>query len=138
MMTVYEWRGAFTSQEVNALHAEAFNTAVFDESEWNWVELVHRCSLGWVIAREGAGLVGFVNVLWDGLVHAWLQDTMVAAQARGRGIGTQLVARARDGARAAGCEYLHVDFEDHLRPFYFGACGFTPTNAGLLSLGPTP
>jgi len=37
-------------------------------------------------------------------------------------------------AKAAGCEYLHVDFEDHLRPFYFGACGFAPTNAGLLSL----
>lgn len=132
--TVYEWRGAFTNQEINALHAEAFSTEVFDESEWNWVDLVRRHSLGWVVARAGAELVGFVNVLWDGLVHAWLQDTMVAAGARGRGIGTQLVARARDGAKAAGCEYLHVDFEDHLRPFYFGACGFAPTNAGLLTL----
>jgi hypothetical protein len=37
-------------------------------------------------------------------------------------------------AKAAGCEYLHVDFEDHLRPYYFGACGFAPTNAGLMSL----
>ena len=27
-----------------------------------------------------------------------------------------------------------IDFEEDLRPFYFGACGFTPTNAGLLSL----
>ena len=45
-----------------------------------------------------------------------------------------LVARARDGARVAGCEYLHVDFEDRLRPFYLGACGFTPTSAGLLKL----
>jgi GNAT superfamily N-acetyltransferase len=138
MMTLCEWRGAFSNQEVNALHAEAFNTPVFDETEWNWVTLVHRHSLGWVVAREGAELVGFVNVLWDGLVHAWLQDTMVAAQARGRGIGTQLVGCARDGAKAAGCEYLHVDFEDHLRPFYFGVCGFAPTNAGLLSLGPAP
>ena len=135
---LYEWRGAFTNEEVDALHAEAFSTRVFGESEWNWVELVHRHSLGWAIAREGAELVGFVNVLWDGLVHAWLQDTMVAAKARGGGVGTQLVACARDGAKAAGCEYLHVDFEDHLRPFYFGACGFAPTNAGLLSLGPTP
>src|ERR1700730_10494296 len=24
-------------------------------------------------------------------------------------------------ARTAGCEWLHVDFEDHLRPFYFGS-----------------
>jgi GNAT superfamily N-acetyltransferase len=135
MAMVYDWRGAFTNQEVNALHAEAFNTRMFDESEWNWVQLVHRHSLGWVVAREHDELVGFVNVLWDGLVHAWLQDTMVALRARGRGVGTGLVAHARDQAKAAGCEYLHVDFDDDLRPFYLDACGFVPTNAGLLSLG---
>lgn len=131
---VYRWRGQFTNREVNALHAEAFDTRVYDESEWNWTDLVSRHSLGWVVARDGADLAGFVNVLWDGLVHAWLQDTMVAARARGKGIGTGLVAYAVEGARAAGCEYLHVDFEDHLRPFYFDACGFTATNAGLLHL----
>jgi GNAT superfamily N-acetyltransferase len=134
MPVTYEWRGDFTNQEVNALHAEAFDTPMFDESEWNWGQLVQRHSLGWVVARDGADLVGFVNVLWDGLVHAWLQDTMVAAAARGRGIGTALVDRARRGARAAGCEYLHVDFEDHLAAFYYGACGFRPTSAGLLEL----
>jgi hypothetical protein len=26
MEIVYEWRGAFANQEVNALHAEAFNS----------------------------------------------------------------------------------------------------------------
>jgi GNAT superfamily N-acetyltransferase len=132
--TIYQWRGMFTNGEVNALHAEAFNTRLFSEAEWNWVQLVEQHSLGWVVARQGQQLVGFVNVVWDGLVHAWLQDTMVAAQARGKGIGTKLVAHARDGAKAAGCEYLHVDFDDHLRPFYLGACGFVPTSAGLLSL----
>jgi GNAT superfamily N-acetyltransferase len=130
----YEWRGNFTNAEVNALHAEAFRTRVFDQAEWNWLDLVHRHSLGWVVARDGADLAGFANVLWDGLVHAWLQDVMVAAAARGRGIGTGLVRRARDGARAAGCEYLHVDFEDHLGEFYYDACGFTPTSAGLMTL----
>ena len=134
MAVSYEWRGAFTNPELNALHAEAFGTRLFDESEWNWVELVHQHSLGWVAARDGSDLVGFVNVLWDGLVHAWLQDTMVAAEARGRHIGTELVDHARRGAKEAGCEYLHVDFEDHLRAFYYGACGFRPTNAGLLEL----
>jgi len=33
MATTFEWRGAFTNAEVNALHAEAFETKVFDESE---------------------------------------------------------------------------------------------------------
>ena len=66
MTTIFTWRGAFTNAEVNALHAEAFRTRLFDESEWNWVE--------------------------------------------------------------------HVDFDEHLRPFYLGACGFAPTSAGLIVL----
>ena len=137
MAVTYQWRGAFTNAEVNALHAEAFETPVFNESEWDWAGLVHRHSLGWVVARDGADLAdlaGFVNVLWDGLVHAWLQDVMVATTARGQGIGTGLVRHAQAGARAAGCEYLHVDFEDHLSGFYYDACGFTPAKAGLITL----
>lgn len=56
------WRGDFTNTELNELHAEAFETRVYDEAEWNWAEQVHRHSLGWVVAREGTMLVGFVNV----------------------------------------------------------------------------
>ena len=134
MAIEYGWRGGFSNQEMNALHAEAFDTRLYDESEWNWREQVERHSLGWVVAREGETLVGFVNVPWDGLVHAWLQDTMVAESARHRGVGKELIAVAARGAREAGCEWLHVDFDDGLKEFYFDACGFTPTNAGLIEL----
>jgi hypothetical protein len=135
MTIMYAWRGEFTSTEANALHAEAFGTRVFGDDEWDWRALVERHSLGWVTARSDDGpLIGFVNVVWDGFVHAWLQDTMVANDAGRRGVGTALVAAATEGARAAGSDYLHVDFEDDLKPFYFDACGFTPTNAGLLEL----
>jgi hypothetical protein len=37
-------------------------------------------------------------------------------------------------ARDAGCEWMHVDFDDRLRPFYLDACGFAPTTAGLIAL----
>jgi GNAT superfamily N-acetyltransferase len=134
MAVTYEWRAPFDNVELNELHAEAFETRVFDETEWNWVHQVHRHSLGWVVARDGKRLIGFVNVLWDGLVHAWLQDTMVAKHARHQGVGTALVAMALDQARQAGCEWMHVDFEGHLRPFYLDACGFRPTDAGLIAL----
>jgi GNAT superfamily N-acetyltransferase len=131
----YAWREDVTNAEMNALHAEAFDTRVYDETEWDWVEQLRGHSLGWATARDEAGtLVGFVNVPWDGLVHAWIQDTMVASAARRRGIGVKLVALAVEEARRAGCEWMHVDFDDHLRPFYFDACGFTPTNAGLIEL----
>lgn len=131
---VFAWRGPFANAEVNTLHAEAFATPVFDESEWDWQDLTERHSLGWVTAREDDQLIGFANVLWDGFVHAWLQDVMVASSARRRGIGVMLVATCRERAREAGCEWLHVDFEDHLRDFYLGTCGFTPTNGGLIHL----
>jgi GNAT superfamily N-acetyltransferase len=75
-----------------------------------------------------------VNVPWDGGAHAFIIDTVVAFLAGRQGIGTRLVARAAAEARAAGCEWLHVDFEDHLADFYFNACGFRPTQAGLIQL----
>jgi len=127
----YAWRGDFENAELNALHAEAFGHRVRDD---DWMGQVREHSLGWVCARDGGELVGFVNVPWDGGSHAFVLDTIVAMKAGRRGIGTQLVKVAEEGARAAGCEWLHVDFEDHLRAFYFDACGFEPTNAGLISL----
>lgn len=130
----YEWRGEVTSAELNRLHAEAFETRVFDDTEWDWRRQLGGHSLGWVVARDGAELVGFVNVPWDGLVHAWLQDSMVASSHRRLGVGKALVEHAAAGARAAGCEWLHVDFEADLTAFYIDTCGFTPTAAGLLSL----
>jgi GNAT superfamily N-acetyltransferase len=128
------WRGDFTSDEANALHAEAFGTRLHDSAEWDRRRLVAHHSLGWVTARDGGRLVGFVNLPWDGLVHAWIQDVMVAADARHLGIGRQAVEAAREGARAAGCEWLHVDFDDELAPFYLDACGFSPARAGLMQL----
>jgi GNAT superfamily N-acetyltransferase len=132
---VVEWRGGFGDDEVNALHAEAFETRVFTSAEWPWRTLVARHSLGWVVARRAGRLVGFVNVIWDGSAHAWLQDVMVAADERHRGIGEQVVDLARDRAAAAGCEWLHVDFDDDLAAFYLDRCGFRRTSAGLIALG---
>lgn len=128
---VYRWRGFFDNAEVNALHAEGFEHIPLDK---DWWAQVNRHSLGWVCAREEDRLVGFVNVAWDGGVHAFILDTLVTAGMRRRGLGRQLVAVAADGARDARCDWLHVDFEDHLRDFYFESCGFTPTNAGLIAL----
>ena len=132
--TELTWRGPFENGEVNALHAAAFQTRVHSDEEWNWRELAERHSLGWVVARDDVGLAGFANVLWDGLVHAWTQDVMVDDRVGRQAVGTAIVAACAEGARAAGCEILHVDFEDELAAFYIDACGFTPVRAGLVYL----
>jgi GNAT superfamily N-acetyltransferase len=131
MAVTYEWRGSFTNPEVNALHAEAFDHAVLAD---DWLGQVERHSLGWVCARDEGGLIGFVNVPWDGGIHAFILDTVVAGRARRRGIGTEMVRLATDAARSAGCEWLHVDFDEDLTAFYLEACGFAPTPAGLIEL----
>jgi GNAT superfamily N-acetyltransferase len=127
----FEWRGEFANASVNTLHAEAFDHELLDD---DWMGQVQAHSLGWVCAYDDEGLVGFVNVPWDGGIHAFVVDTMVSARAARQGVGTRLIEVVVAEARAAGCEWLHVDFEHHLRRFYFEACGFEPTNAGLIAL----
>ena len=131
MAVTFHWRGEFDNSEVNELHAKAFDHRVLED---DWQGQVQGHSLGWVCAREDGELVGFVNVAWDGGVHAFILDAIVAARVGRQGVGTQLMTVSVAEARAAGCEWLHVDFEDHLREFYFGACGFEPTSAGLIKL----
>lgn len=131
MAITYDWRGPFDNGEVNVLHEEGFGHPPVGD---DWWAQVNRHSLGWVCARRDGRLVGFVNVAWDGAMHAFLLDTLVTAGERRGGVGTELVAVATRNCRAAGCEWLHVDFGDHLRTFYFDACKFEPTNGGLIPL----
>ena len=134
MAITYEWRGDVDNAALDALHADGFGTGGRPPARTDWRERLERHSLGWVCAREDDALIGFVNVVWDGGAHAFILDTVVATHRRAEGIGAALVATAAQEARAANCEWLHVDFEDRLRPFYFGACGFKETTAGLIRL----
>ena len=84
-------------------------------------------------AYDGAQLVGFVNVAWDGATHFFLLDTTVAPSHQRRGIGAALVAAAVVLSKQRGGDWLHVDYEEELAAFYEG-CGFQPTPAGLIQL----
>jgi len=126
----FEWRGDARDDELVAL-TESHG----GRSEPDWWDRVRPHSLGWVTARCADGaLIGFVNVAWDGGDHAFLIDTKVHPDYQRRGIGTELVRIAARRAKEAGCEWMEVDFDERLAAFYYRACGFTPTRAGLLHL----
>jgi GNAT superfamily N-acetyltransferase len=127
----YEWRAPFENIDLNVLHAEGFDHPLLPI---DWRTQVEQHSLGWVCAFEDDHLIGFVNVAWDGGAHAFVVDTLVTGERRHCGIGRRLLEVAQRESRAAGCEWLHVDFEEKLRDFYFGSCGFTATPAGLIAL----
>jgi ribosomal protein S18 acetylase RimI-like enzyme len=90
-------------------------------------------SLLYVCAFEAEQLIGFVNVAWDGGIHGFLLDPTVHPDCQRRCIGIRLVRIAVDAARERGVEWLHVDYEPHLRKFY-RRCGFRQTEAGLIHL----
>ena len=97
------------------------------------LENVLRRSLVHLGAYRDGMLVGYVNVAWDGAMHAFLLDPMVHPDLRRKGLGSALVRRATDLARERGAAWLHVDCEPHLAKFY-ERCGFRPTKAGLIRL----
>lgn len=105
-----------------------------EDNHFDFQAVLQR-SLCHVGAYAGDRLVGFVNVAWDGGMHAFLLDTQVHPDFQRRGIATQLVLTATEQSRRRGAHWLHVDFEPHLESFYRN-CGFRPTLAGLIKLEP--
>jgi GNAT superfamily N-acetyltransferase len=119
-------------QVLSDLHARAFGNP--NRGPQPWAQRLEQHSLTWIGAFERDTLIGFVHACWDGGSHAFVLDTVVDSTHRRRGIGQALVRALVDQAAAAGCEWLHVDYEPHLTTFYQQACGFEPTNAGLRHL----
>lgn len=127
-MISYAVEPAVTDVELNELFAAAWDSHV----EHSFIPALAR-SLTYVCAFAGSELVGFVNVAWDGDIHAFILDTTVRRSFQRRGIGTELLRRATQVATERGIEWLHVDYEPHLSSFYRG-CGFRHTPAGVMNL----
>jgi hypothetical protein len=126
----YTWRSPASDDEMVDLIRSHGGDAVP-----GWWDRIRPFSLGWIAARmPGRLLVGFVNIAWDGGDHAFLLDTKTRGSHQRQGIATEVVRQAVAHAAAAGCEWLHVDFESALTPFDVDACGFRPTGAGLVHL----
>ena len=117
---------AVSDEPLNALYSESWP----HHKPFDFLPVLEE-SLGYICAYEGATLIGFVYLAWDGAQHAFLLEPTVIPRRRHRGIGKELVRRAVDVARGRGCEWVHADWESNLTPFY-RSCGFIPTNAGLI------
>ena len=124
----YRDNSPVTNEALNALFADAWP----DHATRGFQAVLSR-SLGHVCAYVDDRLVGFVNVAWDGGVHAFLLDTTVRSDMRRQGIGRELVRRACNLARKADAQWLHVDYVPEHKSFY-ADCGFRETQARLIDL----
>ena len=80
-------------------------------------------------------VVGFVHVLSDGRVDAFLLDLMVHPDFQGTGIGEALVKRVVEELTADGIRCIQVTFNPELEHFY-RKCGFHIFKGGIIDHGP--
>jgi GNAT superfamily N-acetyltransferase len=127
-MIEYRISPAVSSEALN----ELFATAWAGHLTKDFAAELER-SLFYICAFSGSRLIGFVKVISDAGVHAFLLDTTVHKVFQHQGIGRALVTRAIQESRGRGFHWLHVDYDPHLESFYQSS-GFEPTLAGLVKL----
>ena len=90
------------------------------------IPAVIRGSFCFMVAREADGrIVGMGRVISDGVSDAYIQDVVVLAPHRGRGIGRELVRRLTARCIGAGIGWIGLVAEPGTQPFY-QPLGFSP------------
>jgi len=120
-------RPALKTDELNDL----FRISWSEHEAIDFKPILNR-SLVWVAAYREEYLVGFVNVVGDGGVHAIILDAVVRPSERGKGIGRRLIRTAIEESKKLGVRVLHVDYEPGLEHFY-ARCGFRAISGGLIT-----
>lgn len=117
-----------SNDELNALFAAAWS----GHRPTDFQPILSR-SLLYICGHMADELVAYVNLAWDGGIHAFLLDTTVHPNFQRQGIGLKIVRAGISAARERGIVWIHVDYEPHLHTFYT-QCGFSQTMAGLINL----
>lgn len=81
--------------------------------------------------REQGSLIGFLNVLSDGVADAFLLDLLVSPKFQKKGIGQAIVVKAVADLTKDGIQCIQVTFAPELEPFY-QKCGFYIFKAGII------
>lgn len=92
-----------------------------------------------VVAEEGGSVVGTLQLTFipylthGGAERAQLEAVRVAAEARGRGVGHQLIRWAIDRAAARGCQIIQLTTSKrrHDAHRFYESLGFVSTHDGM-------
>ena len=82
-------------------------------------------------ARINGKLIGYIDVLSDGSVDAYVQDLIVLPEYQKRGIGSELLKRAIKYLQQKKIKAIQVIFNPELEGFY-KKFGFNIVKAGII------
>lgn len=122
----YEFSPQVSPQEISELR----NTV-----GWNGMEECYKNSLKgsyfYICCYDDKKLIGFLDVVSNGVTDAYIQDVMVNPKYQGKGIGTNLMNLAIKRLKENNVYMISVLFEESLLPFY-RRFGFYTELAGVL------
>lgn len=82
-------------------------------------------------ARKDGKLIGFIDVLSDGIADSYLQDLVIHPKFRRKGIGTELVKKAIRFLQKNNIKFIQVTFNPEYEEF-FKRFGFHIYKAGVI------
>lgn len=105
---------------------------------WDAALDLHQRSLGrtyaWVGCFLGEQLIGYADVVSDGVADAYIRDLVVHPDHQREGVGSRLLLLLVETARDSGIRMISTVFEPGLAAFYRKA-GFHLVSGGMIDLG---
>ncbi len=109
----YEFSAKVTPREISELRKSV---------GWNGMEACYENSLNqsyfYICCYDENKLVGFLDVLSNGVTDAYFQDVMVNPDYQGKGIGTALMIQAIQKLKEDNIYMISVIFDESLLNFY--------------------
>jgi ribosomal protein S18 acetylase RimI-like enzyme len=106
---------------------------------WNEMEECYKDSLKrsyfYICCYEDNKLIGFLDVVSNGVTDAYIQDVMVNPYYQGKGVGTNLIKLAIDKLKEDKIYMISVIFQESLLSFY-KKFGFNILLAGQMETSP--
>ena len=117
---------AVKSEEINTLRA----SVGWDHENGSYDTILKRTYTHYTVQAQGK-LIGFLNVLSDGIGDALLVDIMVHPDFQTKGIGSEMVRQAVRDLSADGVQCIQVTFNPEFESFY-RKIGFHILKAGII------
>ena len=118
------------SKEINALR----DSVGWDHENGKYDIILKRTYTHYTVRSQGK-LIGFINILSDGIGDAFLVDLMVHPEFQRKGIGRAIVKQAVQDLTADGVQCIQVTFNPENESFY-RKLGFHIFKAGIIDNKP--
>lgn len=117
--------------ELTDIEIENLRTSAGWDNNTGSFSIIKKKLFTYFTARKNNKLIGFIDVLSDGIADAYLQNLVVHPDYQKKGIGSELVKKAINFLQEKNIKCIQVTFNSELETFY-KKFGFYIFRAGII------